>query len=97
MSDTASGRPARAVRQRSGSIAASRAQRVTHHGHAVQVPKTRHALQQADDDSSSLDRLDRPREQVGRDGLKVLQDEHVEGLTEDLVRVLVVPGGRRGD
>lgn len=65
--------------------------RQTHHGHSVKIPQTLHPLQQAHDDSSSLDRLDRPRQQIRSDGLEILQDEHVERLTENLVRVFVVP------
>lgn len=65
----------------------------TYHSHGVQSAKTLHALEETNDDSSSLDRFNSPGEQVGGDGLKVLKDEHVEGLSEDFVGVLVVAGG----
>lgn len=62
----------------------------TYHRHVVELLQAAHRPEEKHDDSASLDRLDRPREQVGRDGLKVLQDEHSKRLSEHLVRVLVV-------
>lgn len=65
-------------------------QNATHHGHGIELLQTAHRPQQQDDDTSSLNRLDRPGEQIGRQSLKVLENEHTKGLTEDLCRVLVV-------
>jgi hypothetical protein len=64
--------------------------RPTHHSHRVELLQTAHRPQQQHNDSSSLDRLDRPRQQVRCERLKVLKDEHAECLTEDLGRVFVV-------
>lgn len=52
--------------------------------------QTAHRPQQKHHNSSTLDRLDRPRQQIRGDGLKVLEDEHAERLTEDLGGILVV-------
>jgi len=62
----------------------------SHHGHGVKLLQTRHCLQKQNNNTPSLDRLDCPREQVGRDRLVILQNEHSKCLTEDLGRVLVV-------
>ena len=71
--------------------------RVHVHRHRIQLLETRHGLEQQHDDSATLDRLDRPGEQVGRDGFVILQDEHTECLTEDLGAVFVVCISNIGD
>lgn len=62
-----------------------------HHSHAVESSQALHALKQAHDDSTTFDSFDCPSEQVRSNGLKVLEHKHVERLTQDLVRILVVP------
>ena len=62
----------------------------THHSHGIQLPKRTHRLQQDHDQTSSLNRLDRPCKQVWRDRLEVLQHAHSVRLTQDLVRLLVI-------
>lgn len=63
-----------------------------YHGHSVQLLQGRHRLEQEHDESASLDRLDCPRQQVGGQGLKILQHTHAIGVAENFVRVLVVSG-----
>ena len=60
------------------------------HRYRMQLLQTRHGLEQEDDQPSALHRLDGPAEQVGRECLEVLEDEHLEGVSEYLVRFLVV-------
>lgn len=66
-----------------------------HHRHAVQSAQTFHALQEADNNSSTFNGFDCPGEQIRRDSFEILEDEHVERLTQNLVRVLVVAAGGR--
>ena len=68
---------------------------MTDHGHCVELLERAHGPEQQDDYSSSLDGLDRAGEQVRRERLKVLEDEHSKCLTENLGRVLVVPEMRQ--
>lgn len=62
-----------------------------HHRHGVELLQAAHRTKQQDHNPASLDRLDRPREKVGRQRLEVLEDQHAESLTQNLSRVLVVP------
>jgi len=67
------------------------------HCERVELTKGGHRLQQEDNDAATLDRLDGAREQIGREGLEVLQHEHAEGLPEDAVGLRVVaPADFRG-
>lgn len=66
----------------------------THHGHGVKLLKRAHCPEKQNDDSTTLDSLDRPSEEVGCEGLKVLENEHAKRLTEDLLRILVVTAGK---
>lgn len=67
------------------------------HAHVVELPERRHGLEQEDHQAAALHRLDRARQDVRRDRLKVLQHEHAVGRAEDLVRLLVVaPADLRG-
>jgi len=60
------------------------------HGHGVQLLQTGHGLQQQHDQPATLDRLNRPRQQIRRERLKVLKDTHSVSVSEDLLRLLVV-------
>lgn len=68
-----------------------------HHGQSVELLQARHCLQEQDNDSTTLHRLNRPREQVWRDRLVILQNEHTECLTENLSGILVVCVSDVGD
>jgi hypothetical protein len=60
------------------------------HGHCVQLLQAAHALQQQNHQSSSLDCLNRAREQVRCQGLEVLEDAYAVCVTENLLRLLIV-------
>lgn len=60
------------------------------HDYGVQLFQTGHSAHQEDHQSSALDCLDGPAEQVGCECLKVLKDEHLVGVAEYLVGLLVV-------
>lgn len=63
----------------------------TNHSHRVQSPQRLHPLQQTHHDPSSLNRLNRPRQQIRSDRLEILQHQHGERLSKNLVRILIVP------
>ena len=60
------------------------------HRDRVELLEGSQRVKEHDDNSTTLNCLQGPAEHVGRDRLEVLQDAHAEGLTQDLVRVLVV-------
>mmetsp|Transcript_39642 Transcript_39642/g.66126 ORF Transcript_39642/g.66126 Transcript_39642/m.66126 type:complete len:398 (-) Transcript_39642:383-1576(-) len=60
------------------------------HGHGVELFQTGHGLEEEHHQSSSLHGLDGAGQEVGGDGLKVLEDEHAKGVSEDLVGLCVV-------
>lgn len=62
----------------------------THHGHGVQLLQARHGLEEKHHNTATLDSLNGTGEEVGRDGLVVLEHNHAKGLTKNLGRVLVV-------
>lgn len=58
------------------------------HGHRVQLTQAGHALEQQQNASSSLYRLNCARQHVGRDGLEILKNTHAKRVSENLVRLL---------
>lgn len=60
------------------------------HGNGMQLLEAGHGPHQEDDQPSSFYGFDSPAEQVRRERLKILQDEHLVGITQNLVRLLVV-------
>ena len=60
------------------------------HRQGVQLLQGRHAVDEQDDGTAALHRLHRPGEQVGGEGLEVLQRAHAVGFAEDLVGLVVV-------
>lgn len=69
----------------------------TYHSHGVQLLERGHALQQQDNDSTTLNGLNSPGEQVGRQGLEILKDTHAVGVSENLLCLLVVGVPNVGD
>lgn len=61
-----------------------------YHGHGVQLLQRGHGLKQQNDQSTAFHGLDRPRQQVRRQGLEVLQDTHPVGVPKDLLGLFVV-------
>lgn len=72
-------------------------QSLAHHRHAIKLLQAGHCLEQKNDDTTTLDRLNRSRQQVWSDGLIVLENKHAERLAENLGRVLVVRISNVGD
>ena len=60
------------------------------HRQRVQLRQRVHVGEQKDDDAPALHGLHRPRQQVGRQRLKVLQHEHTVRIPENLMRVVVI-------
>lgn len=60
------------------------------HRDGMQLLQAGHRPHQKDDQSSSFDSLDGPAEKVGRQCFKILQDEHLVGITQYLMRFFVV-------
>mmetsp|Transcript_24755 Transcript_24755/g.56954 ORF Transcript_24755/g.56954 Transcript_24755/m.56954 type:complete len:349 (+) Transcript_24755:5170-6216(+) len=60
------------------------------HGHRVQLPQTAHAPKQEDDETPASHRLDRPRQQVRRQGLEVLEDADAVRVSQKTMRVAVI-------
>lgn len=60
------------------------------HGNGMQLFETGHSPHQEDNQPSSFYCFNGPAEQVGRKRLKILQDEHLVGITQNFVRLLVV-------
>ena len=56
----------------------------------MQLLETRHALQKKDNHTTTFHRFNRARQQIGGQGLKVLQHQHTKRSTENLGRVFVV-------
>lgn len=70
-----------------------------HHAECVQLLQGLHSLEQQNHNASTLDRLNRAREKVWCQSLKILQNAHAKRVSEDLVRLFVVAVAdlRRGD
>lgn len=60
------------------------------HGNGMQLFEAGHGPHQEDNQPSSFYGFNSPAEQVRRQRLKILQDEHLVGITQNLVRLLVV-------
>lgn len=60
------------------------------HCNSVQLFETRHGLEQEDDQPSTLNGLNSSAEEIGRECFEILENEHLEGITQDLVGLLVV-------
>lgn len=60
------------------------------HRQGVELLQTAHTLEQHDDKTSSFDGFDGTGEKVGSDGFEVLQNAHAVGVSENLLRLLVV-------
>jgi len=60
------------------------------HGDGVELLEAGHGPHEEDHYPSPLDRLDGPAEQVGSNRLEILQNEHLVGIPQDLVGLLVV-------
>ena len=56
----------------------------------MQLLKTRHALQKKDNHTAAFHRFNRAGQQIGGQGLKVLQHQHTKRSTKNLGRVFVV-------
>lgn len=67
--------------------------RASYHGHAIQLLERSHRFQKKYDEATALDSLNRTGEEIGSERLEVLEHEHSIGVTEDLLRFLVVPEG----
>ncbi len=55
------------------------------HGDGVKLLETGHSPQEEDDKASSLDRFDSPAEQVGCECFKILQNNHLIGISENFM------------
>lgn len=44
-----------------------------HHGHGVQLTQGLHGLEQQHNDTATLNRFDRSREEIGRESFEILQ------------------------
>ncbi len=62
----------------------------SHHDHRVELSQGRHVLEEDGDDAASLHRFDGSAKKVGGDRLEILQNQHAVGLTQNVLRVLVV-------
>ena len=60
------------------------------HCEGVELLETGEGSHEEEDKTSAFDCFDGPAEQVGSQGLEILKDEHLEGVTQDLMGLLVV-------
>lgn len=60
------------------------------HGQRVELFETGQCSHEEEDNASALDCFDGSAQQVGSQGLEILKDEHLEGVTQDLMGLLIV-------
>lgn len=60
------------------------------HGNGVELFQAGHSPQEKDNDSSSFNSFNGSTEQVRSKGLKVLENEHLEGITQYFMRLFIV-------
>lgn len=60
------------------------------HSHGIKLLERGHGLEQQNNHSPSLDGFYCPCEQIRRDGLKILQDQHPISISENLMGFLII-------